>query len=174
MLDFTNKFSVKLYVVTLNFIENRIETELINFQSSFNGFHQNYNLSMTEFRTFLDDSNFKHGGLKRTAETQKVFDYLVDRQNIWQKWFDLGEPDRIGYYSTFNHIVAPILELNKNYEGLELVKISDSILVDCLHKYREMENCLDSYNTKFYGFYFQYRISRRRIDICIKELKKCT
>lgn len=158
----------------LNFVENRIESELMNFQSSFNGFHQNYNKAMSEFRIFFDDSNFNSGGLMRTLETQKFFDYLVDRQDIWQKWFDLGELERIGYYSTFNNLVLPNLELNKKYEGLELVKISDSILVDCLQQYREMENCLEIYNSKFYGLYFQYRVSRRRINVCIKRLKKCT
>lgn len=158
----------------LNFIENRIETELINFQTSFNGFHQNYNNAMSEFRTFFDDSNFKHSDLKNTPETQKIFNYLVQRQEIWEKWIDLGEPDRIGYYSTFNHIVLPVLELNKSYTGLELVKISDSFLVDSLHFYREMENCLETYNSKFYGLYYQYRFSRRRINVCIKRLKKCT
>jgi hypothetical protein len=157
----------------LNFIENRIETELINFQDSFNGFHQNYNNALSEFRTFFDDSNFKHNGIKRTLETQKIFDYLVERQEIWQKWVDLGEPDRIGYYSTYNYLVLPNFELNKKHAGLELVKISDSILVDCLHFYVEMENCLNTYNSKFYGLYFQYRICRRRINICIKKLKKC-
>jgi hypothetical protein len=158
----------------LNFIENRIESELMNFQSSFNRYNQNYNNSLSAFRTFFEDSDFKNLKLERSEENQKTFDYLVDRQKIWHKWLKIGEVERIGYYSTFNHLVLPNIELNKKYSGLELVKVSDAILVDLLHQYQEMENCLDFYKSKFYSLYLQYRISRRRINICIKSLKKCT
>jgi hypothetical protein len=129
---------------------------------------------MRSLMNFIDDSNFEYNGLKRNDKTKRVFDYLTGRGEIWKNWFEIGEPDRIGYYSTYNNIVLPIIELNKKYPELKMTKVSDRILVDCLHNYAEMENSLGLYYSKFRNFYFQYRIERRRIKICLSQLKKCT
>lgn len=156
----------------LKFVENRIEIELTTFQTSFNGFHQAYNNAFSQYREFHNKYSFEHNGLKYSEETKRQFEYLTKSQEIWDKWFQLGEPERIGYYSTFTHIVEPMLELNKEYSELSMANFSDNILVDCLHRYSEMLNSLETTFSKFYGIYFQYRICRRRIEKCLKILSK--
>jgi hypothetical protein len=158
----------------LKFLEERIESNLSNFQNTFNGFHIEYNSSLNEFVKYNNESNTSYNGIKETEENFRDIDYLFKKQSIWQKWFDLGEPDRIGYFSTYNNIVLPILELNKEYSDIDLTRRSNSLLVKCLHLYAEMENCLNTNRTKFKGFYFQYKYARRKMEVCLKRLKHFT
>lgn len=158
----------------LKFLEERIESDLSNFQNTFNGFHKEYNSAMNEFVKYNDESNASYNGIEETEENSRDIDYLIKKQSIWQKWFDLGEPDRIGYFSTYNNIVLPILELNKEYTDIDLTRISNSLLVKCLHLYAEMENCLNTNRNKFKGIYFQYKYSRRKMEVCLKRLKHFT
>ena len=151
----------------LKFFENRIEKDLEDLTYRFGMFHKNYVEKLDIFRKKNDQMRMQFNGRIPKSET-RLLNYLNAQNKIWTDWKEIDSEERTAYYTTYNHLVLPILELNRNNIELSFTNENTNALLDCVHQYIEIENVLKIYQNTFKLHSRNYRNGNRVLKKCLE------
>ncbi len=149
----------------LKFFETQISVHLDDFTKGFDERHVKYNESMAISRDYIVQQANNVQFEKYLKDNPILLKYLEEEKNIWLAWNDLGEM-RSHYYYSYNHLVRPLLLLNRKYPHLSITIDYTRSLLDCETAYYEIKNAVETYKGIF-TTYHQFYKNRNRL------LKKC-
>lgn len=156
----------------LAFIESKLEEDLEKMVTRFDVFHKEYGNKLEEYRKFHDDITRKINGVKFPASEKQAYDYYMTLDKIWVDWQKGDEKERTRFFVTYNHLIKPALDLNRNNPQVDVTQESNNHLLACTHQYIEMENTLKIYQATFKNYYENYRASRRLFKKCLDIISK--
>ena len=90
---------------------------------------------------------------------------------IWVEWQKCE--DRTNFFVTYNQLVKPALELNKNNPQIQVTQESNNHLLACTYQYIEMENTLKISQDIFKNYFENYRASRKLLKKCLEIISSC-
>lgn len=151
----------------LKFFEERLQIDINDFEAKYNKCIEGYNSKLEEYRMYHDRLTevIKNKDVKE-MDTE-VYSYLKKQDEHWVSWQNLDENNRTTPYMTYNYIIKPILQLNRE-STLPIARESDDFLLGCTNQYIELENVFDTYKKVFKNYCWYYRKSYRVLIACLK------
>jgi len=142
----------------LKFREENLHNNLKDFNTSHNDKLESYNKHIEKYREYSEQQIHKQ---------EKGFsDFILKEKQIWLNWEDLGEIRTHHYYS-YNHLVLPLLKLNRENSNLAITLKSGQLLVPCELDYQEIENTTNYYHLVFKNYYTNYRNIKKVLIKCL-------
>ncbi len=168
-----NKAFNKVWSILRNlaFLESKLEEDLEKMVSRFDVFHKQYGNKLEEYRKFHDDVSRQINGVKFPVSEKQAYDYYMALDKIWLEW--QNAEDRTNFFVTYNQLVKPALNLNRNNPQIQVTQESNNHLLACTHQYIEMENTLEISQKTFKNYYENYRTSEKILKKCSKIISNC-
>lgn len=148
------------------YFEEKIEISILDLSSKYNSQVSLYYASLEEFRKHNDVLMQKYQGFEHSLTDLKLYNYLNEMDEIWLEWQNLGDIRTFHYYS-YNNLVIPLLELNREYSHMEISLKPATLLLNCFTKYAEIENIINSYNKQFKIYHKIYLDDQRMLKKCL-------
>lgn len=154
------------------FYEQRIMENLDNLVKFHSQQLDKYSFHLEKYRE-LKERNYHKYGTESASQNGKDIEtklFLEKENEIWFLWQDLGEIRTHHFYS-YNNLVLPLLELNRDYSELAITLEYGKILVQCGIEYRQLESIINSYNHIFKDYYLGYRRDHKLLNKYLEYIK---
>lgn len=155
----------------INYFDSYIRPDMEQFIQNFNRRHDMYNLALSSFNTLRDKFDFQIQGQTFTKGAGGIDDYAIEGNEIWKKWFELDEKERVHYKITYDYLVEPLLKLNKKFNELGFTLEQNMHLLECSAQFVEMENIMKRVSMTFTNHYYNFRTTRRKLKKCLNVIK---
>lgn len=155
----------------LRYLEGFIKSDMQDFISDFNRHHNKYKESISKFSDMVDVLRFDFQHSLPLIQGRSVEeDYMIETEQIWQKWLAIDNNKRVHFKSTYDNLIEPTLTLNRKPHGLSFTLEMNKHLMECKTQYIEMDSILERGYLTFKNHNFNYRASRRILTKCMDVL----
>lgn len=158
-------------VENVNYFDSYIRSDMEEFIQIFNRRHDMYNQALASFNTLRDNFSFQIQGQTFTKGAGGIDDYAIEANEIWKKWLELDEKERVHYKITYDYLVKPLLAMNKKFNGLGFTLEQNVHLLECSAQFVEMENVMKRVSMTFENHYYNFRITKRKLKKCLDIIK---
>ncbi|MBZ9626650.1 hypothetical protein LB450_00915 [Psychroflexus sp. CAK1W] len=154
------------------FYEHKIIQDLDNLTKSHSEQLERYNFNMEKYRELKELNHHKYM-VESVSNKEKDIEiklFLEKENEISYSWADLGEI-RTHYFYSYNNLVKPLLELNREQSDLAITLEYGKILVQCELEYQQLESIINSYNHIFKDYYLGYKRDHKLLKKYLELIK---